>query len=419
MPGPKTDELRQENLMAVGTQKDYYAVLGVDRKATPEAIRKAYRHLARKFHPDVNPGNKGAEEKFKQLSEAYEVLSDEKKRPIYDQYGFYSDNIPAGAYTNRGPAGSEAGTPRNSAPPYDFSGFDFSNFESGTRGGEPFGQAEGGSTGGGIRDFFSQIFSRGGRDEEEEVEGPRRGTDIEHHMRLGFWDAVRGTQVRITVERNETCTTCHGTGQGKGAATTCPMCSGAGKVNKQMGAMRFSGPCPECHGAGKLKPRCPACDGSGVVPRRETFEVRIPAGADNGSRVRVPGKGNSGVNGAPPGDLYIVTEVEPHPVFERKGDNVYVKVPVTITEAALGAKVQVPTLDGPSTIKIPPGTQSGQTLRLRGRGVISLRSEARGDEFVEVQVIVPKVADERTKELLRELARLNPDDPRRELLRNA
>ncbi len=404
--------------MAVGTQKDYYGILGVDRKATPEAIRKAYRHLARKFHPDVNPGNKGAEEKFKQLSEAYEVLSDEKKRQIYDQYGFYSDNIPPGAYGAHINRGSGTGAPRGAAPPYDFSGFDFSNFESGAQGGEPFGEAEGRGSFGGFRDFFSQIFSRGGHDEEEEA-GPRRGTDIEHHMRLGFFDAVRGTQVRITVARNETCSTCHGTGQGKGAATTCPTCGGEGTVNRQMGAMRFSGPCPECHATGKLKPRCPNCEGAGVIPKRETFEVRIPAGADNGSRVRVPGKGNSGVNGGPAGDLYIVTEVEPHPVFERKGDNIYVKVPVTVTEAALGAKVQVPTLDGPSTIKIPPGTQSGQTLRLRGRGVASLRGEARGDEFVEVRVVLPKVADERTKELLRELARLNPDDPRRELLRNA
>lgn len=400
--------------MAVGTQKDYYAALGVDRKATPEAIRKAYRHLARKFHPDLNPGNKVSEEKFKDISEAYEILSDEKKRQIYDQYGFYSDNLPAGAYNayaSRGPGGATTGAP---PPGFDFSGFDFSNFENTSR--EP--AEEGGSAFGGFRDFFSQIFSRGAHQEEEEVEGPQRGSDIEHHMRLGFWDAVRGTQVRITVARNETCSTCHGTGEGKGSATTCPVCGGAGKVNRQMGAMRFSGPCPQCHGAGKIKPRCPTCGGQGVIRTPETFEVRIPAGADSGSRVRVPGKGNSGLNGGGPGDLYIVTEVETHPVFERKGDNIYIKVPVTLTEAALGAKIEVPTLDGPSTIKIPPGTQSGQRLRLRGKGVPSLRGDARGDQFVEVQVVVPKVADERTKEILRELARLNPEDPRRELLRS-
>ena len=179
--------------------------------------------------------------------------------------------------------------------------------------------------------------------------------------------------------------------------------------------MRFSVPCPECGGSGKHKRRCAACGGSGQTRRPETFEVRIPPGVDTGSRVRVPAKGNAGLAGAAQGDLFIVTDVEPHPYFERKGDNIYVKVPVTVPEAALGAKVEVPTIDGPATIKIPPGTQSGQRLRLREKGAPSLRGNARGDQFVEVQVVVPRVADERSKEILRELARLNPEDPRREL----
>jgi molecular chaperone DnaJ len=179
--------------------------------------------------------------------------------------------------------------------------------------------------------------------------------------------------------------------------------------------MRFTMVCPQCGGSGRQRRPCPTCGGAGYVRAPESFEVRIPPGVDTGSRVRVPGKGNAGVGGGPAGDLYIVTEVETHPVFERKGDNIYVKVPVTVAEAALGAKVEVPTLVGPSTIKIPPGTQSGQQLRLRGKGAPSLRSEARGDQFVVVQVVVPRVADERTKEILRELARLNPEDPRQEL----
>ena len=182
--------------------------------------------------------------------------------------------------------------------------------------------------------------------------------------------------------------------------------------------MRFDMTCPQCGGSGKQRRPCPKCHGTGAIHTPETLNVRIPPGVDTGSRVRVPGKGNAGIQGGPPGDLYIVTEVEPHPVFERKGDNIYVKLPVTITEAALGAKVEVPTIDGLSTIKIPPGTQSGQKLRLRGKGAPSLREssgELRGDEFVEVQVMVPHVADERTKEILRELARLNPDDPRKDL----
>jgi len=392
--------------MAIGTQKDYYAALGVDRNAKPEQIRKAYRRLARKYHPDVNPGNKAAEEKFKELSAAYEILSDEKKRKIYDQYGFYSDNIPAGGY------GPSAGAPygpqhagRAGPEGFDFSGFDFSQ-----SGGEE--EPQGGGGFGGFRDIFSQIFSRGGGRVREE---PEKGSDIEHRMHLGFWDAIRGTQVRFSAARNETCPTCKGTGSASGKTVTCTTCGGTGKSERQFGTMRFSGPCPDCGGTGKRKQPCPACTGSGTVRRPETFDVRIPPGVDTGSRVRVPGKGNSGVNGGPAGDLYIVTDVEPHPVFERKGDNIYVKVPVTVTEAALGAKVEVPTIDGVSTIKIPPGTQSGQKLRLREKGAPSLRGNVRGDEFVEVQVVVPKVADERTKEILRELARLNPEDPRSEL----
>jgi len=402
--------------MPVGTEKDYYAALGVSRDAKPEAIRKAYRHLARKYHPDVNPGNKAAEEKFKQISEAYEILSDEKKRKIYDQYGFYSDNIPAGGYPGTASAADAARAYASGgtagAGGFDFSGFDFSNFE--PRTGRRGSGVE--DTGGfGFRDIFSQIFSRNAAPQEEEEEDETRGRDLEHHMHLSFWDAIRGTQVRITVNRQETCPVCKGSGTGKGAAIVCPTCDGKGVLTRQSGAMRFQGPCPDCHGTGKRKPSCPNCGGTGIVTHPETFDVRIPPGVNQGSRVRVAGKGNAGRKGGPPGDLYIVTDVETHPVFERKGDNIYVKLPVTVAEAALGAKVEVPTIEGPSTIKIPPGTQSGQKLRLRGKGAPSLRGEARGDQFVEVQVVVPKLADERSKELLRELARLNPEDPRAEL----
>jgi molecular chaperone DnaJ len=389
--------------MPVATQKDYYAVLGVDRASKPEQIRKAYRRLARKHHPDVNPGNKAAEEKFKEISAAYEILSDEKKRKIYDQYGFYAENIPPG-YGQ--PPPGETG-----APGFDFSGFDFSDFQ-------PPGEAEkGGGFGASFRDLFSQFFSHGGRAAEggEAGEGPRKGSDIEHRMHLGFWEAIRGTQVRITVARQEACSTCKGTGAAGGAPVACSACGGSGKTTRRAGVMQFTVTCPQCGGRGKHRRRCAACGGEGYVRKPESFEVRIPPGVDTGSRVRVPNKGNAGVNGGSWGDLYIVTEVEQHPLFERKGDNIYIKVPVTVTEAALGAKVEVPTIDGPTTIKIPPGTQSGQKLRLRGKGAPSLRGEARGDQFVEVLVVVPRVADERTKEILRELARLNPEDPRRDL----
>ena len=388
--------------MPVGTQKDYYATLGVSRSAKAEEIRKAYKRLARKYHPDVNPGNKGAEEKFKEISQAYEILGDEKKRQVYDQYGFYSDNIPPGG---PGPGPS----PAAGAPGFDFSGFDFSNFDNVDTEAE-----RRGGVGGAFRDIFSQLFNRQGA-REEEAEGPQKGSDLEHQMHLGFWDAIHGTQVRITIGRQETCPTCKGSGSAGGAAVTCAVCGGTGKTTRQAGTMRFTVTCPQCGGSGRQRRPCLACGGMGSVRKPESFEVRIPPGVDTGSRVRVPGKGNAGVGGGLSGDLYIVTEVEPHPVFERKGDNIYVKVPVTVAEAALGAKVEVPTLVGPSTIKSPPGTQSGQKLRLRGKGAPSLRSDARGDQFVEVQVVVPRVADERTKEILRELARLNPEDPRQEL----
>lgn len=389
--------------MSVGTQKDYYAILGVNRGAKPEEIRKSYRHLARKYHPDVNPGNKSAEEKFKEISEAYEILGDEKKRKVYDQYGFYSDNIPPGGY-GPGPS-APAG-----APDFDFSGFDFSNMEDFGGGG-----AKAGGFGSTFRDIFSQIFSREGG-HAAEAQGPEKGGDLEHRMHLSFWDAVRGTQVRITVGRKEACPTCQGTGQASGAKVACATCGGTGKTVRQAGTMRFSMACPACGGTGRQRRRCPECGGAGFLQKAETFDVRIPAGVDTGSRVRVPRKGNAGINGGAPGDLFIVTEVEPHPLFERKGNNLYIKLPVSITEAALGAKVEVPTIDGPSTIKIPPGTQSGQLLRLRGKGAPSLQDPGRrGDQFAEVQVMVPRVADERSKEILRELTRLNPEDPRKDL----
>jgi molecular chaperone DnaJ len=381
--------------MPVGTQKDYYAILGVDRNAKPEEIRKTYRHLARKYHPDVNPGNKKAEEKFKEISEAYEILGDEKKRKVYDQHGFYAENIPADGFNARSSA---------EAPGFDFSGFDFSDL------GPEQEQQRGGFS---FRDIFSQIFSRG---REAEHQGPVRGADIEHNVHLGFWDAIRGTNLRLTIARKEECATCHGTGALAGQMVTCRTCGGSGKLSRQAGAMRFSGPCPTCNGSGKQRPECVVCGGTGLIRKPESFEVRIPAGVDTGSRVRVAGKGNAGLNAGPRGDLLIVTDVERHPLFDRRGDNIYVKVPITVTEAALGAKVDVPTLEGSSVIRIPPGTQSGQTLRLRGNGAPSLRGGAvRGDEFIEVQVMVPRVADERSKEILRELARLNPEDPRTEL----
>jgi molecular chaperone DnaJ len=400
--------------------KDYYAILGVKKSASQDEIRKAFRKLARKYHPDVNPGDKSAEEKFKAISEAHDVLSDPKKRKIYDQVGFYSDNIDpaaAEAYARGGQSGFGAGgfggfpgggrQGGTQGAPFDFSGFDFSDFaESGA------GRAHGGS----FRDIFSSIFG-GGVGAAPQPEQPSPGSDLEYQINVPFWQAIRGGVLKLNVQRRDVCATCHGSGfiQTSG---TCPECGGRGQVTQTAGRMKFNVPCPRCRGTGKAGHVCNVCGGEGVVSRTEPLEVRIKPGTRDGQRIRLAGKGNAGQMGGVPGDLYIIVRTGQHPVFRREGDDIHLTVPITPTEAALGAKVEVPTIDGRALLRIPPGTQSGQKLRLREKGVPSATKEGtRGDEIVEVKVAVPHVQDERSKEIFRELARLNPEDPRAELWR--
>jgi molecular chaperone DnaJ len=402
--------------MATAT-KNYYEVLGVKKSASTEEIRKAFRKLARKYHPDVNPGDKAAEEKFKALSEANDVLSDPKKRKIYDQLGYYSDNIDpaaAEAYARAGGAGGFAGGFPGGGRrgpqevPYDFSGFDFSDlFEAG--GAQ---QRRGG--GGGFRDIFSGIFS-GGRGGVSAEGQPEPGTDLEYQVSVGFWQAIRGAVMRLNITRLDSCGNCHGRGFIESPGV-CPQCNGTGQIQQTSGRMKFNSACPRCGGTGKLRAVCNVCGGESVVQRAEPLEVRIKAGTRDGQRIRLAGKGNAGPHGGPPGDLYVIIRAGDHPVFRRDGDDVYVTVPVTVTEAAMGAKIEVPTIDGRALLRIPPGTQSGQKLRLREKGVPSATKDgARGDEIVEVKIAVPMPRDEKTKELLRELAKLNPEDPRAEL----
>jgi len=376
---------------------DYYATLGVSRNSKAEEIRKAYRRLARKHHPDLNPGDKAAEEKFKQIQEAYDVLSDPKKKQMYDQYGFYSPNVSS--------AGS--GGPRQ-GPTMDFGGFDFTDFFNQAAGG----RAAGGSSGA-FRDIFSQFFGRGGRSEESAAAEP--GSDLEYALDIDFWQSIRGTQVKLNIARLEQCPACGGSGRQGGQTSVCPECKGSGAVTQMAGAMRFNLTCPRCGGQGRLRNACTQCHGDGRLSRPETVEVRIPAGVQSGARLRVPSKGNAGTGGAPPGDLYITVRVEPHPFFHREGDNIAIQVPITVAEASLGAKIEVPTIDGRALLKIPMGTQNGQKFRLREKGVLNARKGARGDQIVEVVVQAPKARDERTKQLLRELAALNPEDPRAEI----
>jgi molecular chaperone DnaJ len=410
--------------MATTTKdKDYYAVLGVKKSASADDIRKAFRKLARKYHPDVNPGDKAAEEKFKTLSEANDILSDPKKRKIYDQLGFYSDNIDpatAEAYARGGgqPGAGDfsGGFPGGGRAPggagnVDFGGFDFSDLFEGARGA---GRKSSGSTGGGFRDIFSNIFTGGGRGEAVD-EGPEPGTDLEYQVNVPFWTAIRGGVMKLNIARRDVCGNCHGNGYIE-ASGVCPQCHGKGTIEQTGGRMKFNVTCPRCHGTGKNISTCPVCHGDGSVERIDPLEIRIKAGTRDGQRIRIAGKGNAGLRGGAAGDLYVIIRIEEHPLFEREGDDIYITVPVTAVEAALGAKIEVPTIDGRSMLKIPPGTQSGQKLRLREKGVPSATKDGvRGDEIVEVKITVPMPRDEKTKELLRELAKLNPEDPRADL----
>ncbi|HUV68032.1 MAG TPA: J domain-containing protein [Terracidiphilus sp.] len=393
--------------MPTTQNKDHYATLGVKKTATADEIRKAFRKAARKYHPDVNPNDKRAEEKFKEISEANDILSDEKKRKVYDQLGFYSDQIDpaqAEAYARQQHAGGGGRTNVN------FDGFDFSGFQGGF--GAPGQQhpQQGGPGWGSFKDIFSGIFS--GAQQGQPPRGPQPGTDLEYQATVDFWTAIRGGQARLQVNRQETCPTCHGHAH-TGGAMQCPECNGTGQVTQMGGRMKFNIPCPRCNGTGRTSNMCATCHGEGTVSRSESVDFRIKPGTRDGQRIRLQGKGNAGVNGGAAGDLFLIVRTGTHPVFTRVGDDIQLKVPVTVAEASLGAKVDVPTIDGRAQLKIPPGTQSGQKLRMRERGVESAQQPGqRGDQIVTIEVVVPHLQDERSREIMRELAKLNNQDPR-------
>ena len=382
----------------MATKKNYYEILGIKKDAKADEIKKAYRKLARKYHPDVNPNDKSAEEKFKEVQEAYDVLSNDKKRKVFDRFGYYHDNLDADSPFSTGSAGGGA----RGGGSYDFSGFDF----------EPGGSGGGSSS---FRDIFSDLFGGAGKREPEPPRAmPKKGQDIEIPLGLSFEEAVTGLTTNLTVNRSEQCSRCQGAGDTGGPVIVCPTCKGTGQVLKTGGRLQFSQTCPDCEGTGKRRHPCSQCNGKGTTPKTEQVKVRIPAGVDTGSRVRVPKKGHGGRLGAPPGDLFIVTNVGKHPYFTRKGDNIYVTVPITVNEAALGAKIEVPTVSGKAQLKIPAGTQSGQKFRLTGKGFPSLRNpKMSGDQFIEVKITLPQVISEETKEILRQFEKANPENPRK------
>lgn len=364
--------------------KDYYKILGVDRKAPLAEIKKSFRKLARKFHPDLNPGDKAAEAKFKEIQEAYSVLKDPKKKSQYDKFGFVG-NIP--------PGGPQYQTYSSGFEGFDFSGFGTSSFSS----------------------FFDGLF--GGSAAQQAQQRVQRGEDLLYTMKVGFLDAIHGLKTRIQLTRMVACSTCQGKGFiQRGAQQACAACGGSGQQNIQRGSMRFSTACPACGGTGGSQGQeCSKCYGQGLGQKTELISVRIPGGVNTGSKVRIPGRGNAGRGGAPSGDLFITIEVDPHPLFKREGANIYVKVPITVPEATLGAKIEVPTLYGKSTIKIPPGTKSGQKLRLKDKGVPITGKRSRGNQFVEVSIVPPPSNDERIRELMRELEKVSKENPREKM----
>lgn len=354
--------------------KDYYKILGVSKSASQDEIKKAYRKLARKYHPDLNPGDKTAEQKFKELNEAYEVLSDPKKRAEYDQFG---------RSPFEGGPGFEGFRTYDSRDTFDFGSF---------------------------ADVFPDIFGAGASTEDRYAKGP----DMVMGLELSLGEAFAGATKTVTFNREATCRRCNGTGAESYEA--CNVCKGTGSIKTSKGFFRMSQPCTACRGTGrKVTKVCSSCRGSGKNFQAETMKVKIPRGVDTGSRVRLKGMGGAGIGGGPAGDLHIEITVRPHPIFKRKGDNIYLALPVTFGEAALGAKIEVPTLDGLAAMTLPPGTQGGQRFKLSGKGIPSPKTGERGSQYVDIKIVVPKDMDNKAKDAINRVEALYKENPRKGL----
>ena len=365
--------------------KDLYEILGVNKNATDDEIKKAYKKLAKKYHPDLNPDDKeAAERKMKELNVAYDILKDPQKRAQYDQFGF-------AAFQGGGGGGGTSG------------GFDFNDI---------FGGAGGGGFGFDMGDIFDTFFGGGAgrRTRQSRQAGPERGADLRYDLNITFEEAAFGVEKNIKVPRMENCDDCGGTGAKKGTSPeTCPDCNGTGMrqttTRTPFGVISNARPCERCHGTGKIiKSPCNHCHGAGKVRVEKEMKVVVPRGVDTGNRLKISQGGQAGERGGSPGDLYVYIIIKHHPIFTREGDDVHCELPITFVQAALGATVDAPTIDGKVELKIPEGTQSGQVLKIRGRGIPHLRGEGRGDEFVKIKVLTPKNLSIRQKQLLREFA---------------
>ena len=349
-------------------KRDYYEVLGIAHEANDQEIKSAYRKLALKYHPDKNPHDKSAEEKFKEAAEAYSVLSDPDKRARYDRFGF---------------SGMQGG----------FSGFDPATF-------------------GDFGDILGEFFGFGDIFGNRRRGGAERGADLRYDLKISFREAAFGLKTKIKIPRQETCGACEGRGTAKGKSpVTCSACHGAGQVRYQQGFFSISRTCGQCNGAGKvIRDPCETCEGRGRVNKEKVLEIKIPAGVDNGARLRIQGEGESGGRGGPSGDLYVVIYVEEHPFFQRQGNNIYCQVPIGVAQAVLGSEITVPTLEGEEKVKIPEGTQTGSVFRLRNKGIVSLGERGRGDQFVTVNVVVPTKLSKEQRQLFEQLANVSRDD---------
>jgi len=379
--------------------EDYYKILGVKKDASKEDIKKAYRKLARKWHPDINPGNKEAEQRFKEISSAYDCLGNDEKRRLYDEFG--EDGLRAGFDEKKAREYKQWGAYDQEAAYGHGSSYD------GGAGGQGFGKYQS------YEDIFGDLFGRGGFEGDFRTGAAGKGRDIEYEITIDLLSALKGFETELSLQKMKDCPGCNGSGiDPSSAMTKCGTCGGSGRVNVAKGPMQFTKPCPECGGHGSKGRPCPQCNGTGHVVATDRIKVTIPMGVKEGSRVRLAGKGEQGYNGGKPGDLYLIVHVKEHPYLKREGDDLFMEVPITVGEAMKGGSIEIPTIDGRLKVKVPPKSQSGQTLRLKGKGAMNMKTKTRGELMVKLIVKVPRTDDREVLEAAEKIDRFYKEDLR-------